>query len=53
MKNLLTNVMIINFHVLSPRMENRIGRKCNCTDIITPNDKNIREKNLKLFKQNA
>ena len=49
-KDLLASKMIINFKVLSPRVENRICRQGNGRDIVTLDNKYMMKKDAKLLK---
>ena len=52
-KNLLTNIVIINLQMLSMRMKYKIDRKCNCRNVVASNNRNIREENFELLEQNV
>ena len=52
-KDLLASKMIINFKVLSPRVENMICRQGNGRDIITPDNRYMMKKDAKHLKLNA
>ena len=51
--NLLTNKIIIYFYMLSVCIENRIGRKCQSRNIVTPQNKSVKERNTKITEQLA
>lgn len=52
-KNLLTHIVIINLNMFCARMKNWIRRQGNSRDIVTSNDRDMREKDLQFFKQDA
>ena len=46
--NFVTNVMLIDFNMFRPGMENRIRCQGYVTNVVTPNDWSVREKNMKV-----
>ena len=52
-QNLLTHIVIIDLNMFCVRMKNWIDRQGNSRDIVTPNDRDMREKDSQFFKQDV
>ena len=53
LKNTTPHIMVIHLNVFGPGMKHGIRSQSKSRIVITPKDRNVRKKELKVFKENA
>ena len=52
-KNTFSNIMIVYFNVLRPRMKHRVGSQGNCIIVVTPENRNVGKRQTKFSKKST
>ena len=52
-KNTFTNIMIVYFNVLRPRMKHRVGSQGNCRIVVTQKNRNVGKRQTKFSKKST
>ena len=52
-KNTFTDVMIVYFNVLCPRMKHRVGSQGNCRIVVTPENRNVWKRQTKFSEKSV
>ena len=52
-ENTSSNIMIVYFNVLRPRMKHRVGSQGNCRIVVTPENRNVGKRQTKFAEKSA
>ena len=52
-KNTFSNIMIVYFNVLRPRMKHRVGSQGNCRIVVTPENRNVGKRQTKFSEKSV